>query len=173
MRRIPRLSWLAALLTLAVLLTLGVSAFADNTEPLFFIQRSKNANEIHYDARVTSNGALDAKDPIDAYWLRKATDNSRGPIGVFQKMAYGYDVDKNADGTYKMKLTAFKKRPLTLVRVNGKWRAQVMIAGKDAYLNHLYIATDESGVIPKVLYVDVFGEETSGGKPVTERLVNN
>jgi len=38
-------------------LSTAVSAFADSTSPLFFIQRSKNKSEIHYDARLTANGA--------------------------------------------------------------------------------------------------------------------
>jgi hypothetical protein len=152
-------------------LTIGGAALADGTQQLFFIQRSKNANEVHYDARVDANGALQAKDPIDAYWLRKAGDGSRGPITMLQKIAYGYDVDPAAAGTYTMKLTALKERPLTLLQVGGKWRAQTTIGGKQGYLSRVYIATDESGVFPKVLYVDLFGEEIGTGAAITEHLV--
>jgi hypothetical protein len=166
-----RLAWTVFLATLALALSASVSAFAQSSEKLFFIQRSKNANEIHYDARVNADGTLDAHHPIDAYWLRKAKDGSRAPIGTFQKIAYGYDVDPGPNGTYTMKLTAFKERPLSLLRVNSRWRAQATIAGKPAYLHHLYIATDESGIMPRVLYVDVFGEEVGTGKAVQERLI--
>src|SRR5262249_38306552 len=138
----------------------------------FFIQRSKNKNEIHYDARLTANGGLDPKDPVDAYWLRLASDGSRGPITLFQKVAYGYDVEPTKDGTYKMRLTALKKRPLLLVHVNGKWRAQAVIGSKQAYLHHLYVATDESGLIPSVRYIDVFGEEVATGKAIQERITD-
>lgn len=40
-------------------------------------------------------------------------------------------------------------------------------------MNRLYVASDESGVMPKVLYVDVFGEEVNGGGAVQERLNKN
>lgn len=165
-----RLSWAVLLATLALLLSFAASAFAQSTEKLFFIQRSKNANEVHYDVRVNADGSLDARHPIDAYWLRKAKDGSRAPIGTLQKIAYGYDVDPGPNGTFSLKLAAFKARPLSLVRVSGRWRAQATIGGKQAYLDHLYIATDESGLMPKVLYVDVFGEEVGTGKAVQERL---
>jgi hypothetical protein len=166
-----RFSWIVFVFVTTLALALSAaSAFAQGTEKLFFIQRSKNANEVHYDARVTADGTLDARNPIDAYWLRRAKDGSRAPITTLQKIAYGYDVNPGPNGTYLARLAAFKERPLTLVRVSGRWRAQATIAGRRAYLDHLYIATDESGLLPKVLYVDVFGEEVGTGKAVQERL---
>lgn len=170
MPRFNRSSWMLLLATLALALTFAATALAQTSEKLFFIQRSKNANEVHYDARVTKGGTL-AKDPVDSYWLRKAEDGSRASITMFQKMAYGFDVDPAADGTHIMRLTALKERPLTLVQVNGRWRARTLIGGKQAYLKRLYIATDESGVFPKVLYVDIFGEDAGTGSEIKEHLV--
>jgi hypothetical protein len=166
---------LFAILTMAVVALPGATAYAQVTaEKLFFIQRSKNANEVHYDARVTKDGTLDAKDPVEGYWLNKAEDGSRSSITVLQRIAYGFDVDANGDGTWKMKLKAFADRPLTLIRVGGKrWRGQTTIAGKPAYMTRLYVKTDESGVMPKVLYVDVFGEEVGSGAAVQEHIVKN
>lgn len=168
MRRPTALLWIPLFAALVLLIS---SALAQSTQKLFFIQRSKNANEIHYDARVLASGALDPKDPVDGYWLRKAQDGSRAPITLLQKIAYGYDVEPGNDGTHTMKLTALKERPLTLLRVNDRWRARTPIAGRPAYLNRIYVATDESGVMPKVLYVDVFGEAVADGKAVQERIV--
>jgi hypothetical protein len=173
MSRFNRSSWTLFLAALALALTFAATALAQSTsQKLFFIQRSKNANEVHYDARVTANGTLQAKDPVDAYWLRKASDGSRASIGTFQKIAYGFDVDPGPEaGTHTMRLTALKERALTLLQVNGRWRARTSINGKQAYLNRLYIATDESGVFPKVLYVDIFGEEVGSGAAIQEHLV--
>jgi hypothetical protein len=165
---------LFSMLMVAVLTLPGATAFAQVTaEKLFFIQRSKNANEVHYDARVTKDGALDPKDPVEGYWLNKAEGGGRSSITVLQRIAYGFDVDANGDGTWKMKLKAFSERPLTLVRVNGRWRGRTTIAGKQAYMTRLYVATDESGVMPKVLYVDIFGEDAGSGAAVQEHIVKN
>lgn len=160
-----------AALSLALLAT--GSALGQSNEDIFFIQRSKNINEVHYEAHVTKDGGLDAKNPVEGYWLNKTQGGTRSSITFMQRIAYGYDVDPAPGGTYTMKLKAFKDRPLTLLRVNGHWRARVTIAGQDAYLTKLYVATDESGVFPKVLYVDIFGEEVASGKPLQEHIVKS
>jgi hypothetical protein len=149
-----------------------LTAFAQvANEKLFFIQRSKNKNEVHYDARVVkADQSLDPKDPIDAYWLRKDEDGRKAEITLPQRIAYGYDVELGPSGRHTMKLKAFPERPLTLVRANNKWQAAVTIAGRRAYLRKLYVATDESGVFPKVLYVDIFGEDMINNKPLQERV---
>jgi hypothetical protein len=163
---------MTSLLVASVVLAAGAPALGQTSpEKLFFILRSKNANEVHYDARVRADGTLDPKTPVEGYWWNKAEDGSRSPISLMQRIAYGYDVgDVGPDGTHTMKLRAFPERPLTLLRVNGKWRARTTIAGGPAYMTKLYVATDESGIIPKVLYVDVFGEDMSG-KAVQEHIV--
>ncbi len=56
------------------------------------------------------------------------------------------------------------------VKSGGRWRVQTTIAGKQAFMDRLYVATDESGVFPKVRYVDVFGEDMATGKPIQEHI---
>jgi hypothetical protein len=157
----------------SVALFTAYSALGQTAHKLFFIQRSKNANEVHYDARVMGDGNLDAKKPVEGYWLNKAEDGSRSDITLLQRIAYGYDCDPNGDGTWKMKLKALPERPLTLLKVSDRWRAQTTIGGKQAYMNRIYVKTDESGVMPKVLYIDVFGEEVGSGAAVQEHIVKD
>jgi uncharacterized protein DUF4833 len=165
--------WIVTFAALALAFSTALSLAQVTAEKLFFIQRSKNANEVHYDARVKADGTLDPKDPVDGYWLDKAEDGSRQAITLIQKIAYGWGVDANGNGTHTMKLKAFADRPLTLLRVKGRWRAQVAIAGKQAYMKRLYVATDESGAMPKVLYMEIFGEDAGSGAAVQERIVKN
>jgi hypothetical protein len=171
--RVPRRSWLllAAALTAVAFATLP--AFASTPEKLFFIQRSKNADEAHYDARVNGDGSLDPQGPVDGYWMNKGADGkfTRAEFTFFQKIAYGWDTEKTPSGSCALKLRAFKERPMWVVKVNGHYRVQTTIAGKQAYMSRLYVATDESGVMPRVLYVDVFGEDAASGAALTEHLV--
>ena len=51
---LSRRSFGPAAAALAVSTVTAVSAMGQTANKLFFIQRSKNANEIHYDARVCS-----------------------------------------------------------------------------------------------------------------------
>ena len=54
----------------AVLAVLAAPAAAQmKTQPLFIIERSKNANVVHYDARLTADGKLDLKAAAIAYWV--------------------------------------------------------------------------------------------------------
>jgi hypothetical protein len=167
----------AAAVTLSTALPTGAGADDVTYQKLFFIQRSKNANEVHYDARVAKDGNLDPKEPLTGYWIDKADDpagHKRSGISLLQKVAYGYDTDPGPNGTYNLKLKAFKDRAMSIVKTDGgKWRVKTLISGKEAYMTRLYVATDESGVMPKVLYVDVFGEATGGGAPVQEHIVKN
>jgi Domain of unknown function (DUF4833) len=169
-----RRSWLVLLATLAVAASFALSALASTPETLFIIQRSKNADEAHYDARVNGDD-LEQGGPVDGYFLNKNPNGSwtRADFTVFQKIAYGWSTEPTGKGTYALKLRAFKERPMWVVKANGKWRVQTTIAGKSAYMTKLYVATDESGVLPRVLYVDVFGEDAASGAALTEHMVKN
>src|ERR1039457_4263601 len=47
------------------------------TQPLFIIERNKNANVVHYDAQLTADGKLDPKRPVIAYWVMLAQGGRR------------------------------------------------------------------------------------------------
>lgn len=168
---ILRRALLLALPVLALSSALPASADDVTYAKLFFIQRSKNANEVHYDARVGKGGQLDEDEPVVGYWINKAEGGGRSSLTFLQKAAYGYDVTPSGDGTYALNLEAFDDRPMTIRRdAKGAWRVAMKVSGKDAYLQRLYVATDESGLVPSVLYVDVFAEAVADGKPLQERL---
>jgi hypothetical protein len=44
---------------------------------LFVIERSTNANVVHYDANIAADGQLDPRQPISAYWVMAAEDGHR------------------------------------------------------------------------------------------------
>jgi hypothetical protein len=95
-------------------------------------------------------------------------------LGFFErKMAYGFEVlEPDPKGEREMKLVAWEDRTIRLVKAeSGRWRAVTKIDGKDAYLTRLFIQTDEGGITPTVIHVDLFGEEVDGGDAVEERVV--
>ena len=144
-------------------------------DKLFFIERSKNADQAHYDARTKADGTLDPGDPVDGYFFNKNPDGTwvRADFTWLQKRAYGWDTARTPNGTMALKLRAFNDRPMWIVKYNGHWRVQTTVGGKQAYLKKLYVATDESGIIPKVRYVDVYGEDAASGAALTEHLENH
>lgn len=150
------------------------SAVPVDTGPtLFIIQRSKNANEVHYDVQVGPDGAL-AKDPVIAYWIMKAEDGRREDLTFLErKKAYGFEVmEPDAGGEREMKLVAWEDRTIRLMKDRrGRWRALTRIDGTDAYLERLFIQSEEGGVTPKVVFIDLFGEAVDGGREVREHVV--
>lgn len=160
----------------------AVSAFfllqagPEDTGPtLFIIQRSKNANEVHYDVQTGPNGKL-AEEPVKAYWVLKAEGGGREDLSYFEEeMAYGFEVSEpDAEGNREMTLTAWEERTIKLTQTEeGNWRAVTTIDGEEAYLDRLYIETDEGGVTPSVLYIDLFGKTVEGGDEVKERVKND
>ena len=90
MRRLPLLTaWIAAVLAVAAIGggTVGATGakallpVADQAKggdrPLFIIERSKNANVVHYDARLTPEGKFDPDQPVVAYWILLAEKGQR------------------------------------------------------------------------------------------------
>ena len=174
---VRRRSLLVSLAAFAFAAATALTSFAfapRHASNLFVILRSKNADEAHYDARMTRDGALDNNDPVDGYFMNLDPQGKwyREDFTWFQKRAYGWDTSSTGNGTYALKLKAFNDRPMWVVKANGRWRVQTTVAGKQAYLDHLYVATDESGIMPKVLYVDIFGEDAASGAALTEHLLN-
>ena len=78
----------------AVLVLLAAPAAAQmKTSPLFIIERSKNANVVHYDARLTADGELDPKEPVIAYWVKLTKDGRREELSwIEKKKAYGFEI---------------------------------------------------------------------------------
>jgi hypothetical protein len=169
-----RRSWLVLVAALMVAVSAADTAFAaTSAQKLFIIHRSKNADEAHYDVRVNPDGTLDPNHTVDGYFMNKQPDGSfvRADFTMFQKMAYGWDTEPTGNGTFLLKLRAFKDRNMWIVKSGEKWRLMTTIAGKQAYMNSLYVKTDESGIMPKVIFVDVFGDDAATGAALTEHIV--
>jgi hypothetical protein len=175
--RRSRFLFAVSLAAFAMVAVTALSSFAEaprNTNNLFWIQRSKNADEAHYDARVTREGALDPNDGVDGYFMNKGSAPgqwTRADFTWIQKRAYGWETKPTGDGSQFLKLKAFPDRNMWIRKYDGKWRVETTIAGKQALLDKLYVATDESGLMPKVLYVDVFGVDATSRAPLNEHIV--
>ena len=49
-----------------------------------------------FTARVTKDGTLDPKTPVEGYWLNKAEDGSRNSISLVQRIAYLEALEKES-----------------------------------------------------------------------------
>ena len=158
----------------AVLALLAAPAAAQmKTQPLFIIERSKNANVVHYDARLTADGKLDPKEPVIAYWVLSAEDGRREELSwIEKKKAYGFDIkpDPSVKG-YKMTLVADPQRQITVKKEGDAVRAEGVIDGRPAVLEKMYIKASDGLTGPKVQYIELYGKDLQTGGKRYQKIV--
>ena len=142
-------------------------------EPLFRIERSRNANIIQYDAQIGPDGKLDAKQPIAAYWVRLAEEGQIKPLSWIQrKFAFGFDAKYDpVNDSASMEMEVDIGRSITVVRDGDVYRARTTIGEREAYLDRIYIKAHKHGLLITVEYVDVFGHDVNTGEDRFEHFV--
>jgi hypothetical protein len=137
------------------------------TQPLFIIDRSKNTNVVHYDARLTADGGIDPNEPVVAYWIMLAKDGKREDLNWLEKKkAYGFQVkpDPSVNGSYKMTVAAVPQGQIT-VRKEGKTvRAELVIDGQPAVMEKIYINSTDGLLGPKVHSIELYGKDIKTGE---------
>ncbi len=157
----------------AALLLLAAAAAAETTtQPLFIIERSKNANVVHYDVQL-KEGKLDPKEPVLVYWILVAKDGRRDDLNFVERKAYGVDVkDNKAGGDLKMTLNAYSKRDITVRQVEEAFRAEVVIDGKPSIFEKMFVNSTERTLLPpKVNYIELFGKDLETGEKRYEKIL--
>jgi hypothetical protein len=162
---------------LLILLLLPWPAWSTDL-PLFIIQRSKNANEVHYYLQVDDRCRLTSDTPVSAVWKLLATSPVKAAsLSVFDKLAYGIEQQRVIHNEVSFSLKALEqkriKASVTAPSQGGTCAAQAQtdFQGQWAVLERIYVQTEEGWLKPKVLYVDVFGKSVdASATPVQERL---
>jgi hypothetical protein len=143
------------------------------TRSLFIIERSKNANVVHYDTRLTSDGKLDPMEPVSAYWIMRAEDGRREELNWMEnEKGYGFDIkpDPSVNG-YKMTLMAAPQQQITVKQAGNAIRAEVAINGWPAVLERIYINASDGLTGPKVHYIMLYGKDIKTGKMRSQKSV--
>ena len=158
----------------AVLVLLAAPAAAQiKTSPLFIIERDKNTNVVHYDARLTADGKLDPKEPVIAYWAELSGDGPREELNwIEKKMAYGFTVkpDPSVNG-YKLSLVAAPEKQIIVKKVKDAVHAEGFINGRPVVLEKLHIHATDGLPWPKVHYIEVYGKDLQTGERLREKMV--
>lgn len=142
-------------------------------EPLFKIERSKNANIIQYDAQIGPDGKLDSNTPVVAYWIRLAEQGQVEKLSWIQRQfAFGFDADYDpVTDTASMKMKVGIDRSFTVIRDGDVYRARTTIAGAESFLDRIYIQAHKHGLLITVDYVDIYGRDTGTGDERFEHFV--
>ena len=170
--RAPRRKLSLALALTACLAVAAPAAADPGVQPLFRIERSKNANVVQYDARVQEDGSLDPAEPIDVYWLRLAGSGKRKELKWLQRrVAYGFSVHWAVDGSaLELEMVVPIGRRVEVVRSGDAWQARTPIDGRPCHIERIYVKSTERRFLPpKVEYIDFAGSDVETGERRTER----
>jgi hypothetical protein len=160
---------LLVILSLFLQSTLAVSG--DDVSPLFFIERSKNKNLVHYDIRLQENSSLADTKPVHVYWV---LENGRREELNRMERKYAYGIlhqEKLDQNKFKVILAGLEGLEIVVERMNHSFKALVSINGTESILEKIYIKSEENRTgLPKVLYIDLFGRTKETGLPIRERI---
>jgi hypothetical protein len=140
---------------------------------LFVIERSKNANIVVYDANLGPAGDFDTTKPVVVYWLLGGDKDRRENLTRMERdHAYGVVVTPgSASGTHALAFKALRKRHLTARMLDGCPVVTTSIGGQEGILRRLFVQSKEGTALPKVEYVELFGETVDTGAPLHEKYV--
>jgi len=141
------------------------------TQHLFRLERSKNANIVQYDVQLTSDGKLYPKEPVIAYWIRLAEDGRKKDLTWFQrKWYYGFKTKYNASSNAAIILMARCQREIKIYEVEGVYRGEIRINGQPAFLERIFVTYPEKGLFRNTGYVELYGKDTKTGVDRYEKI---
>src|SRR4029453_3319837 len=164
-------------MTLLTLLLLPLPGWSKDLN-LFFIQRSKNTNEVQYQLRVDDHCQITSTHPVSAFWqLREESPEKTKPLTELDQLAYGVVRQRVDENWGVFGLRALEQKPIKAtatydphtgtcapsahVEINAQWVA----------LERIYVQTEERRFRPKVTYIDLFGTSVVDSPiPVSERI---
>lgn len=144
----------------------------ENSDRLFFVQRSPNANTIVYDLNE-KGGKLDPEQPIHVYWVRLSNRGEHEELSYIQrKFAYGLNFKQINSEQFDVRFVSYKKFPLTLTKgTDGKFHIFVTVDQKQMILSRIFVKiVGGTLMLPNVVYVEMKGTDPVTGKEVTERF---
>jgi hypothetical protein len=161
---------LAAVLSMNPAHLLG--ARVELAQQLFVIEKSTNANVVHYDAVFTPDGGLDPQEPIIAYWIMAAEDGRKEDLTSAERhKAFGFTIVPGRDAnSYHLRLVAQPQRDIYVSRQGNSVRAATMIAGRCTYLTKIYVKVHKLLALPKIEFIELVGNDIVTGEPLHERV---
>jgi hypothetical protein len=134
----------------------------DNFENLFHIVRSRDADEIHFQANLDKEGNLITGNPVNIFWVRQTQQNQKEPLTLVQnKYAYGLHF-LEVDQQYAVfRFVSFSDKTFVLQRDNeGLFRVFTICGNREMIVDSLYIYfANDSFWFPQIQRVELHANE--------------
>lgn len=147
---------------------------ANQPTHLFYLGRSKDANQIFYDLNFMADGQLDTVQPIKAYWVKFAEDGRQEPLTTIQNsFAYGLDFEMKSNGDFEFNFVSYPSRKLLLKRDNnGVYKVYMNSTLDTVILEAIYVKIDGGTFwVPNVTSVSVYGKFLSNALAFEEHII--
>jgi len=142
---------------------------------LFYLQRSTNANTIVYAANMLAQGQINPDTPVDAYWRRYSEQGQRRGLHFVERLlAFGVRAKPIAGrpNTFNADIAGYPERSFSVeIGKAGNPEAVMMMGTRSARIVAAYLQLDEHGLIPSLIYCDIYGVDQSSGQVLKEHLV--
>jgi len=144
---------------------------ADSYQPLFVLEKSTNGNAVHYDARISPDGELDAHEPVVAYWVM--SNGRKQDLTLLERLrVYGISVRRSPNvNSYRIALTSYRQRVIDVYREGAVVRARTTIAGHSAYLTKIYVTVSKPTPWSGAKSIELIGTDTATGDKVSETIL--
>lgn len=141
---------------------------------LFFLQRTPDANTVIYELNYKSEGVIDNEAPIKGSWIRyEEHGKTKALTGIEKKFAYGVKCKPLGNGEYEVRLAAYQKMPMYLLKseTDQKYNMYIKDEGKNLLLKRVFVKVNGGSFwFPKVQYIDLFTTHSETGKEVLKRI---
>ena len=141
---------------------------------LFYLQRDPNINTIIYELNLNADGAVNASEPVKAYWMRYADKGNKEDLSYVQrKFAYGIQSKALGNDEYELRFVSHKKLPLLLKKsaTDKKYHVYITANDKRIMLDRIFVRIEGGSYwLPNVKYVELTGTNTKTTSPIVERI---
>lgn len=154
-------------------------ANAANDEPetnlLFKIERSRDADQVFYALNTLDNGTLNLENPIRVYWYKRTENNKTEPLTRIQKkFGYGLKFLTVTAQSAQFKFVSFPKKIFELQKQeNGKFAVFTIIDNEKVEVDHLYILFNGGTYLfPKIAKVELHEKGLLNNKKIIHKIKN-
>ncbi|SHE85804.1 DUF4833 domain-containing protein [Pedobacter caeni] len=141
---------------------------------LFFLQRTPDTNTVIYELNFKDDGTLDPEAPVKGSWIRYEEQAQLKELTTIEKnFAYGVKCKALGNDQYEIRLMAYKKMPLYLLKSDqdNKYHIYIKDEGKHLLLKRVFVKVNGGSFwFPKVTYIDLITANSESGKEILKRI---
>jgi len=145
----------------------------NENKQLFYLQRDPDENTVIYQLNM-ADSVIDSDEPINVYWIRYTEGGVRKDLNFIQRtMAYGISHKALGNGSYELRLAAYKSHPfrLSYCDKSKKYVVYTSINNREAILDRIFVRIDGGSQFnPDIAYFELSGRDSATLARVTERI---